>query len=160
MGVWTVNDLPQHLRDDPRNRAALHASDALPPEDEVHLILPWPPSKNQHRLLPTRNGKLRYAPAVKAYTAYAEQRILEQRHGRGPLTGSLALHLIYHPPTLRRIRDSVLNFTLDIPDCLTRMRVWEDDSQVKDFRATEGLQSDPAYVEVHVTHVTGAEDGG
>jgi Holliday junction resolvase RusA-like endonuclease len=159
MGVWTVRDLPQHLRDDPRNRSALHACDAHPPEDEVHLVLPWPPSKNQHRLLPTSHGKLRYAPVVKAYMVHAEQRILEQRQGRGPLTGPLLLLLIYHPPTLRRVRDSVLNYTLDIPDCLTRMRVWGDDSQVKDFRATEGLPSDPAYVEVIIRHLTGAEGG-
>src|SRR5262245_38666487 len=123
---WTAAALSKRLRENPGLRA-LDAGSQEEPLGPVVLVLPWPPTLN-HRHVPTSNGRLVKAPAVRAYERQAELAIGVQHRGYAPLTGPLYVAWEFHQHDQRR-RD-LDNLMKGILDTCTRMKVFEDDSQI------------------------------
>jgi Holliday junction resolvase RusA-like endonuclease len=121
---WTEASLVRHLRE--KETRILDAGSGREPLGPVVLVLPWPPTLN-HRHIPV-GRRLVTHPAVLDYRHQAELAISLQHRGYAPLTGRLAVRWEFHQHDHRR-RD-LDNLQKEVLDCCTRMRVYDDDSQI------------------------------
>ena len=103
------------------------------------LSLPWPPSVNVYwrnvggRVLISREGRA-YARVV--YGCALEQSMTTLSVGRKVFVVPVSVDIIAYPPN--RARRDLDNLPKAILDALTKARVWEDDSLVRDLRIRWG----------------------
>jgi len=109
----------------------------------ICLLLPWPVSVNSaYRNLGGR-GRVK-TKAYKQWMERADAWLVEQRSSSltlpaEPLSGFLRMEIRGHPPNKRK-RD-YSNIIKVVEDLLTSYKVYEDDSQIKDIRCLEDLES-------------------
>lgn len=89
------------------------------------LTLPWPPSINTYwrrhgHIIHVSNAGKKYNKLVVAVV-----------RGRKPFKGSMSVTINLYPPDKRR-RD-IDNSIKVLLDCLTKARVWLDDSQIEEL---------------------------
>ena len=108
-------------------------------EEAVILSLPWPPSVNVYwrhvggKVLISREGRA-YASAV--YGCALEQSMTTLSIGRKAFEAPVSVDIIAYPPN--RARRDLDNLPKAVLDALTKARVWEDDSLVRDLRIRWG----------------------
>lgn len=101
--------------------------------DSLTLSLPFPPSVNTYWRAPN-NGPLKGRHLVsaqgRAYQTAAQASVISQlRRIPRALTGPLSVNVALYPPDRRR-RD-LDNYNKALFDALTRVGIWEDDSQIR-----------------------------
>lgn len=99
----------------------------------ITLTLPWPPSVN--KLYAVVNGRKVLSAKGRDYTAEVVRSVARQT----PLTFGrtrIAYTATAFPPDNRR-RD-LSNLVKVVEDALTKAGIWDDDSQVDDFRWIRG----------------------
>ena len=103
----------------------------------VAFDLPWPPALNHYYRSVTIKGQARVLISMEGREYRHRLAMVVVLRGRAkPLTGSLRLDLMLHPPDKRRRDiDGPLKALLD---ALTHAGVWEDDSQVRDLHVAFG----------------------
>ena len=103
------------------------------------LSLPWPPSVNVYwrhvgsKVLISAEGRA-YARVV--YGCAVEQSMTTLSVGRKAFVAPVSVDIIAYPPN--RARRDLDNLPKAILDALTKARVWEDDSLVRDLRIRWG----------------------
>lgn len=119
---------------------------------ELTLTLPFPPSVNTYWRSPNSGplkGRHLISAAGRAFQNSAYAAVLEQLHRMPkPITGPVAVEVTLFPPDRRR-RD-IDNYNKALFDSLTRVGIWEDDSQIKRMLVEWGPVTAAGKVEVRI----------